>query len=118
VRSSTRILLSVNAAQHTHADPPCLPLISRVGWSFPNIPLKFYRTLVNSIIIQKSPEPSSATGPGTLHADFSSSACRTYNAMSQSYSLSYSASELESAEPVPEPYRISHTTYLYYVKVD
>ncbi len=38
--------------------------------------------------------------------------------MSQSYSLSYSASELESAEPVPEPYRISHTTYLYYVKVD
>jgi len=31
---------SVNAAQHTHVDLSCLPLISQVGWGFPNIPLK------------------------------------------------------------------------------
>jgi len=46
-------------ADGPHTQPTCLPLFSGLCWGFPNLTLKIYRRLVNSIIIQKIPEVSS-----------------------------------------------------------
>ena len=62
---------------HTHTTPMLAIILRAVlCWGFTSLILRFYRRLANSLIIQNFADKLSAAFD--LHADLTSSACRTY----------------------------------------
>jgi len=125
-----RILLLWYHEPYPHTHLPCLPLFLGLCWGFPNFTLKIYRSLLNSIIIQKISEAGSAALELQISAHrlffFCMQTLQSSGAdptviwpwFTDHLALMLQSSRADAAEPEPEIYRNRYRDYLDYVTVD